>query len=192
VIRAVVLGLMAIASAVVRARGSSLDEAARQLDVDRTAMSATPATVSVEDVRVTGGPFVVPADGDDDAASSESVVVPDSPGDWAAACQLKTGSALMFDRGSLRELGPVMLVRWAAPTDPRTEGRVYTAVVDCREKTIEAAWPGKRSDTRAGTCGRRLVDAVCEQAKQREHAPRVTPSRSDGRRERATTRKLDP
>jgi hypothetical protein len=186
------MGLMALVSAVVRARGSSLDEAARHLDADRAAMSATPTTVSVEDVRAAGGPFVVPAGTDDEAAASDGAQAPAPPSDWAAACQLKTGSALMFDRGSLRELGPVVLVRWAAPTDPRTEGHVYTAVVDCRQKTIEAAWPGKRSDTRVGTCGRRLVDAVCDLAQHSERAPAGTPSRSrsrsDSRHDRAPGR----
>jgi len=55
------------------------------------------------------------------------------------------------------------LFRWA-PTGgvtPTGDDTIYTAVADCHEKSIEASWPGKRSETRAGTCGRHLVEAVC-------------------------------
>lgn len=90
--------------------------------------------------------------GDDDAAD----------GAWDIACVRSQGGNLTFDRGSIRELGDKTLFRWsAAGGPPRLSEPVYTAVVDCRSKTIEASWPGKRSDTRAGTCGRHLVDAVC-------------------------------
>jgi hypothetical protein len=69
----------------------------------------------------------------------------------------------VFDRQSVREMGGGTLFRWA-PTGgvvPNADDTIYTAVADCREKSIEASWPGKRSETRAGTCGRHLVEAVC-------------------------------
>ena len=60
-------------------------------------------------------------------------------------------------------MGGGTLFRWA-PTGgvvPGADDTIYTAVADCHAKSIEASWPGKRSETRAGTCGRHLVDAVC-------------------------------
>jgi hypothetical protein len=61
-------------------------------------------------------------------------------------------------------MGGATLFRWA-PTGgvvPSADDTIYTAVADCRGKTLEASWPGKRSETHAGTCGRYLVDAVCD------------------------------
>jgi hypothetical protein len=180
--KALVLGLVMLASTAVRSRGSAVDEAARRLpEGDARTMAAlmsvgarTPPADSgvVEGARSTDTPFAGPAEADG-SRRDEGEQISDQPaeqGDWEVACQLKSGSALMFDRGSLRTLGAATLVRWAAPTDPRAEGQVYAALVDCREKSIEAAWPGKRSETRAGTCGRRLVDAVCELAPRRARA----------------------
>jgi len=83
-------------------------------------------------------------------------------GAWDLACESKRGNHLVFDRESIREIGSTTLFRWAAADGaPESEDAVYTAVADCRAKSIEARWPGKRTATRAGTCGRHLVDAVC-------------------------------
>ena len=100
-----------------------------------------------------GALMSVTAAEDDEAAS----------GDWDVACEREAGDRLVFDRESVREMGGGTLFRWA-PTGgiaPGAEDTIYTAVADCHEKSIEASWPGKRSETRAGTCGRHLVDAVC-------------------------------
>jgi hypothetical protein len=86
-----------------------------------------------------------------------------APGQWNVACEREAGDRLVFDRDSVREMGGGTLFRWA-PTGgiaPSADVTIYTAVADCHEKSIEASWPGKRSETRARTCGRRLVDAVC-------------------------------
>lgn len=119
------------------------------------ARQGRPAEVS-EDVGDTAAP---PAADPADVASDSSW----APGRWEIACEIKNGSALVFDRASLRDYGPVTLFRWSAPPT-RVSGpgeRIFTAVVNCREKTIEAAWPGRRRETSAGTCGRGLVEAVC-------------------------------
>ena len=89
-------------------------------------------------------------------------------GQWQIACEIKSGSALVFDRASLRDYGTVTLFRWSAPRT-RVAGpgeQIFTALVNCREKTIEAAWPGRRRETYAGTCGRGLVEAVCAASEQ--------------------------
>src|SRR5664279_1784742 len=70
-------------------------------------------------------------------------------GHWEIACEIKSGSALVFDRASLRDYGAVTLFRWSAPR-VRVAGPgdpIFTAVVNCREKTIEAAWPGRSRET---------------------------------------------
>src|SRR6185369_17689345 len=121
------------------------------------ALSGGGATASLERAPVRDTQEVeVEVDGGEPAST------PPAAGEWEVACQLKSGASMMFDRRSVRELGAVTLVRWAAPSDPRARDEIFTALVSCREKTIEAAWPGKRSETRAGTCGRRLVEAVCQ------------------------------
>ena len=97
-----------------------------------------------------------------------------SAGQWQIACEIKSGSALVFDRASLREYGTVTLFRWSAP-HTRVAGpgeQIFTAVVNCREKTIEAAWPGRSRATYAGTCGRGLVEAVCAAAEQAAASPK--------------------
>ena len=94
----------------------------------------------------------------------------------------------MFDRASLRDYGAVTLFRWSAPRARVAipGDQIFTALVDCREKTIEAAWPGRRRETYVGTCGRGLVEAVCAASEQassagttdrRGHAPGVVPAR---------------
>ena len=102
-----------------------------------------------------------------------------APGDWDVACERKEGNRLVFDRGSVRELGGATLFRWA-PVEgaaPLADGVIYTAVADCREKSVEATWPGKRRETQSGTCGRYLVDAVCS-ARSAIKVPR--PEQRDG------------
>jgi hypothetical protein len=96
-----------------------------------------------------------------------------APGSWEVACQIKSGNALLFDRASLREYGAVTLFRWSAPHSqaPSVDERIFTGVANCREKTIEPSWPGKSRETRVGTCGRGLVEAVCAAAGQ-AFAPR--------------------
>ena len=79
-------------------------------------------------------------------------------GDWDVACEREAGDRLVFDpRSSLREMGGATLFRWA-PTGgvvPNNDDAIYTAVADCRAKSIEATWPGKRkASPRSGTCGR--------------------------------------
>jgi len=192
--RSVVLGLTMLASTLLRARGSALDEAARRLtDGQETydrgqeiTASLTPLSPTSADPRANASPF---QSSDSAGEVDEEIVVPTDdaaptpePGQWEVACLRKSGGSLVFDRGSLRALGALTLVRWAAPEDPRTEGQIYTALVDCRGKTIEASWPGKQSDTRAGTCGRRLVDAVCEVAPGPARPSRALSPRPDGGR----------
>jgi hypothetical protein len=102
-------------------------------------------------------------DGADDQSDASS-----PRGKWEIACEIKNGSALVFDRASLRDYGEVTLFRWSAPrARVAIPGeQIFTALVDCREKTIEAAWPGRRRETYAGTCGRGLVEAVCAASEQ--------------------------
>jgi hypothetical protein len=106
-------------------------------------------------------------DRDGDGFDTASDVVSAS-NQWEIACEIKSGSALVFDRGSLRDYGPVTLFRWSAPrTRIASPGdQIFTAVVNCREKTIEASWPGRSRETYAGTCGRGLVEAVCAASEQ--------------------------
>ena len=104
-----------------------------------------------------------------------------APGAWELGCRIKSGSALLFDRASLRGQGGVTLFRWSAPrfSVPSVDEPIYTGVANCTEKTIEPSWPGKSRETRAGTCGRGLVEAVCaaaEQAVENAHGHRPTTS----------------
>jgi hypothetical protein len=109
-------------------------------------------------VTVIAGPPVMSMSGGEDQTEAQSSV----EGSWDLACESKRGNHMVFDRDSIREIGNETLFRWAAADGaPESEDAVYTAVADCRAKSIEAHWPGKRTPTRAGTCGRHLVDAVC-------------------------------
>ena len=61
-----------------------------------------------------------------------------APGDWDVACEREAGDRLVFDRGSLREMGGVTLFRWA-PTGgvvPNDDDTIYTAVADKRVRNI--------------------------------------------------------
>ncbi|HXU03053.1 MAG TPA: hypothetical protein VN903_18940 [Polyangia bacterium] len=113
---------------------------------------------------VIAGPPVgtVSMSGGDQADASMSTQSSQIEGSWDLACESKRGNHMVFDRDSIREIGSTTLFRWAAADGaPESEDAVYTAVADCHAKSIEAHWPGKRTVTRAGTCGRHLVDAVC-------------------------------
>ena len=170
--RSMVTGLMMLAGAVVREQGQSFDDVAWRREVEvRSAASDTQTQTNGATVTVVAGPPIGTmsgigkddmmsgeGDGDDDAQLGEV-----APGDWDVACTRKRGTSLVYDRESVRVLGNDTLFRWAAPTGPmpETADPIYTGVADCRAKSIEASWPGKRTKTRAGTCGRLLVDAVC-------------------------------
>jgi hypothetical protein len=150
--KVIVMGLVMLAAAMGRGREARIHDLDRAPGGDSRLMTTEVADV-VATVEVGAG------DASDDVSRP-----PPAATDWQIACELKSGASVMFDRRSLRALGQMTLVRWAAPGDPRASEAVYTALVSCGEKTIEATWPGKRTGTRAGTCGRRLVEAVCEAA----------------------------
>jgi hypothetical protein len=161
--RNVVTGLMMLAGSVVKEQGTNLDDMAWR----REAQRAPEAQAEETEVTVVAGPPIGTAGGfyrdapviEDDDAEMSLV----APGDWDVACTRKHGNRLVFDRESVRELGGATLFRWAAPHGamPEADDAIYTGVADCRSKSVEASWPGKRTQTRAGTCGRYLVEAVC-------------------------------
>ena len=160
---AMVVGVLALASAVVRERGEMIHDWP-----SRTAEAYSLALPRIVDGEVGPETTSTAARPPGDAESSSDLAVTSSDasspsGQWQIACEIKSGSVLVFDRGSLREYGAVTLVRWSAPrTRLAAPGdQIFTAVVNCREKSIEAAWPGRNRETRAGTCGRGLVEAVC-------------------------------
>ncbi len=192
--KAVVVGVFALASALVRER----EDAVRDWNA-RVEESQSFAMPRVADGEVGGEPTVATVAGprNDDSQSGNvgqtSLVSPSSSevavtasadessddasvgGQWQIACEIKSGSALVFDRASLREYGTMTLFRWSAPR-ARIAGpgdQIFTAVVNCREKTIEAAWPGRRRETYAGTCGRGLVEAVCAASEQATITPSI-------------------
>jgi hypothetical protein len=203
--RSVVTGLMMLAGAVVREKGQGFDDFGwrREVQQAREAQEADAATGDKVggdrgNVQMSGGGWrtetevvagppigtVGPSRGvlmtvtesDDEAAA----------GEWDVACEREAGDRLVFDRDSVREMGGVTLFRWA-PTGgvaPSADDTIYTAVADCQAKSLEASWPGKRSETRAGTCGRHLVDAVCAD-RSAVRTPKAEPDRLG--RPRATT-----
>jgi hypothetical protein len=177
--RSVVTGLMMLAGAAVREKGHGFDDFGwrREVQQAREAQEAdavTSGNVSGEGkvggavwtaAEVVAGPPVGTAGPSGGALMSVATTEDDdsAPGAWDVACEREAGDRLVFDRDSVREMGGGTLFRWA-PTGgivPNADDTIYTAVADCRQKSIEASWPGKRSETRAGTCGRHLVDAVC-------------------------------
>jgi hypothetical protein len=191
-----VVGVLALASALVRERGEMLgDWTARTPDSYPVVLPQTLAGDAEAGAEVGAAPTNTvmsggagTTDGTNESSTGSAVASSDasSPaGQWEIACEIKSGSALVFDRGSLREYGTVTLVRWSAPrTRLAAPGdQIFTAVVNCREKTIEAAWPGRNRETRAGTCGRGLVEAVCAasgQAAATDRSPR--PAQRTGRK----------
>lgn len=203
--KAVVVGVFALASALVRER----EDAVRDWNA-RAEESQSFAMPRVADGDVGGEPTVATANDDGQVASvvgqtsmvssssseeaatasgDESSDDASSGGQWQIACEIKTGSALVFDRASLREYGTMTLFRWSAPRT-RIAGpgdEIFTAVVNCREKTIEAAWPGRRRDTYAGTCGRGLVEAVCAASAQAATTPSIRGRSSSVRHAGSTT-----
>ena len=197
--KAVVVGVLALASALVRKREDAFQdwnarvEESQALVTPRVADGdvgdGTTASTSVEEDEIEAGivaaaPSSVDVSSQSDEASNAPVSSDASAaGKWQIACEIKSGSALVFDRASLREYGTMTLFRWSAP-HTRVAGpgdQIFTAVVNCREKTIEAAWPGRRRETYAGTCGRGLVEAVCAAA-ERVSGPPSTHGRLPGAR----------
>jgi hypothetical protein len=185
----VVTGLMMLAGAVARQKGQGFDDfgwrrevlrarEAQQIEAPTSQAGDDPAASGIAGAPMVsaGAPDAAPLSGEevDDAAVA--------PGQWDVACEREQGDRLVFDRGSVRELGGATLFRWAsvAAAAPRADGVIYTAVADCREKSVEASWPGKRRETTSGTCGRDLVDAVCS-ARSAAKSPRPEPRDHAGR-----------
>jgi len=202
--KAVVVGVFALASALVRDREDAVRdwnarvEESQAFVMPRVAegdvgQGTTSGVVEDEEVEV-GIVAAAPAPSSDSAAQSDEALNDilssdaSSAGQWQIACEIKSGSALVFDRASLREYGTMTLFRWSAPrTRVAAPGdEIFTAVVNCREKTIEAAWPGRRRETYAGTCGRGLVEAVCAASEQAAAAPSVHARPSGVRRASGT------
>jgi hypothetical protein len=170
--RSVVTGLMMLAGAVVREKGHGFDDFGwrREMAQARDAQEADAATAESatgdghRTTEVVAGPPIGtwgPSHGALMSVTEREVEA--APGDWNVACERVAGDRLVFDRESVRELGAEPLIRWAPTVGaaPAGDDTIYTALADCRGKTIEASWPGKRTETRAGTCGRHLVEAVC-------------------------------
>jgi len=182
---AVVVGVFALASALVRDREDAVRDWNARVEESQAFVMPRAAEGDVGNVATTGVDIeadevevgIVPAPASSEEASNGDILSSDasSAGEWQIACEIKSGSALVFDRASLREYGAMTLVRWSAPrTRIAAPGdEIFTAVVNCREKTIEAAWPGRRRETYAGTCGRGLVEAVCAASEQATAAPSV-------------------
>jgi hypothetical protein len=148
-----VMGLMMLTGAVVRERGQGFDDFGWR--GGQGGQSANESNGGVGTVSMSGGDEA-------DASVSTQSQQTQIDGSWDLACESKRGNHMVFDRDSIREIGDATLFRWAAAgSAPESEDAVYTAVADCHAKSIEAHWPGKRTATRAGTCGRHLVDAVC-------------------------------
>src|SRR5689334_1717614 len=148
--KAVVVGVFALASALVRER----EDAVRDWNA-RAEESQAFAMPRVADGDVGGGPTVATAgssnaEGQPANVTQTSMVSSSSPedvstasgdessddasagGQWQIACEIKTGSALVFDRASLREYGTMTLFRWSAPRT-RIAGpgdQIFTAVVN--------------------------------------------------------------
>ena len=157
----VVMGLLMLTGAVVREQGQGFDDFGWRRGVEQT--TANESSRGGAAVTVIAGPPVgtVSMSGGDEVDASGSTQS-QVDGAWDLACESKRGNHMVFDRDSIREIGNETLFRWAAADSaPESEDAVYTAVADCHAKSIEAHWPGKRTATRAGTCGRHLIDAVC-------------------------------
>ena len=171
--RNVVTGLMMLAGAAVREKGHGFDDFGWRREVQQAREAQESDAATSEAASGHGGKarweLAALENGAGRPARDEQMTVAPSDGDdavtgeWDIACEREAGDRLVFDRASVREMGDTTLFRWA-PTGgvaPNTDDTIYTAVADCRGKSIEASWPGRRSETRAGTCGRHLVEAVC-------------------------------
>jgi hypothetical protein len=186
--KAMLVAVVALASSLGREPGEAVRD--RPAWVEEAA--AAVVLPRMEDDDDAGGDLasvLAPEMGAEEAAgesADESGDASSPRGQWEIACEIKNGSALVFDRASLRDYGAVTLFRWSAPRArvAIAGDQIFTALVDCREKTIEAAWPGRRRETYAGTCGRGLVEAVCAASEQasaapgRAHAPGPVPART--------------
>jgi hypothetical protein len=156
----VVMGLLVLAGSVVR-DGNAIE------DLDRWQGERAATERRAEEL----ASALAPAAAETEAAAMQSLPVEQETA-WDVACERKQGGELVFDRTSVRELGGATLFRWSATETAPEAPAIYTAVVDCRAKTIEARWPGKRTTTRAGSCGRHLIDAVCAAAPRSHRAAR--------------------
>jgi len=158
-----VMGLMMLTGAVVREQGQGFDDYGWRRGGQGGIEQATAnENSSGGAVTVIAGPPMGTVSMGGDEADASVVTQSQIDGSWDLACESKRGNHMVFDRDSIREIGDATLFRWAAAgSAPESEDAVYTAVADCHAKSIEAHWPGKRTATRAGTCGRHLVEAVC-------------------------------
>lgn len=162
--KAIVVALVALASSIGREPDQVIRD--RPAWTEEASSAALPRVVEDDDTSGDLASVLAPEMGVEESGGDGADEQSDasSPrGHWEIACEIKNGSALVFDRASLRDYGAVTLFRWSAPRArvAIAGDQIFTALVDCREKTIEAAWPGQRRETYAGTCGRGLVDAVC-------------------------------
>jgi hypothetical protein len=160
----VVTGLMMLAGAVVREQGQTIDDLGwrRGGEQQSAAWNGNDRGGGTAVTVIAGPPVGTMSMGGGEADALMSTAQSQVEGEWDLACESKRGNHMVFDRESIREIGNATLFRWAAADRaPVSEDAVYTAVADCSAKSIEAHWPGKRTATRAGTCGRHLVDAVC-------------------------------
>jgi hypothetical protein len=193
--KSMVLGVVGLVSALthVEWRGEAMRDVQGRLAAERrTVLSNASRDSSAEPAAAAAAGFARDVDpsednrdrADGDVQSGDAIAAGDDGGDWELGCQIKLGDALLFDRASVREYGAVTLFRWTAAADagtPDTNPRIFTAVANCREKTIEASWPGKNRETRAGTCGRGLIEAVCAAAAQTSSAAKARrPGPRDG------------
>jgi hypothetical protein len=183
--RSVVTGLMMLAGAAVRDKGHGIDDMGwrREMQQAREAQEADAVTSESATGPARNSLMTVTAS-EVDAA----------PGDWDVACVREEGDRLVFDRESVREVNGETLFRWA-PTGgaaPASDDTIYTALADCHGKTIEATWPGKRTETRDGTCGRHLIEAACavRSANQTPATPTIRKSVGSGGGVRASRGKL--
>ncbi|HET6147229.1 MAG TPA: hypothetical protein VFH68_06820 [Polyangia bacterium] len=195
--KAMAVAVVALASVFGREPGETIRD--RPVSTDEVSAAALPRLV--DDDEANGGDLasvLAPEMGAEESTGEGA----DEPGDassprgqWQIACEIKNGSALVFDRASLRDYGAVTLFRWSAPRARVAipGDQIFTALVDCGAKTIEAAWPGQRRETYAGTCGRGLVDAVCAASDQASAATRTgSPNRSHAPATRAVHRGATP
>src|SRR5262249_20774111 len=115
--KAVVVILLGLGSALAREPGAAIrDRASWQAETSSAAVlprvadedeaSGDLASVLAPEIGVAQGDLPNVDDASDAAVSG---------GQWEIACEIKSGSALVFDRASLREYGPVTLFRWSAP-----------------------------------------------------------------------------